>query len=117
MCALAEDLEFPLAFSHFSVDTFVVDACIEAKVEVLFNNCASNVADLIVASATVVRALWARVTLRRPAEWLAVLHEEIFLLQTNPKTCVFCNCSTCVGWVWCAVWHHDFTHYQEAVLA
>ncbi len=33
--AFAEDLEFPLALRHFGVDAFVVDAGVEAEVEVL----------------------------------------------------------------------------------
>ena len=38
VCTLAEHLEFPLALCHFGIDAFVVDACVEADVEVLFND-------------------------------------------------------------------------------
>ena len=61
-CTLAEYLVFPLSLSHFSIDAFVVDACVEAKVEVLFYDCASDVTNRCIASAAVVRALWAWVT-------------------------------------------------------
>ena len=34
---------------HFSIDAFVVDACVEAKVEVLFYDCASDVTNRCIA--------------------------------------------------------------------
>ena len=43
--SFSKDLEFPLALGDFAVDTFVVDACIKTKVEVLFNDGASDVTD------------------------------------------------------------------------
>ena len=42
---LTEDLEFPLPLCHFSIDAFVVDACVEADVEVLFYDLACDVAN------------------------------------------------------------------------
>ena len=41
--SFSEDLKFPLALGDFAVDAFVVNACIETKVEVLFNDGASDV--------------------------------------------------------------------------
>ncbi len=82
--ALAEDLEFPLAFGDFRVDAFVVDAGREAKVEVLFHDLAGNIADIRVADAGVVRPLRRRIAARREAERTAVLVEEIFLLEAEP---------------------------------
>ena len=40
--AFAEDLEFPLAFGDLGIDAFVVDASFEAKIEVLFDDRASD---------------------------------------------------------------------------
>ena len=36
--ALAEDLELPLALGHLGVDALVVDACLEAEIEVLVDD-------------------------------------------------------------------------------
>jgi hypothetical protein len=41
----AKNLIFPLALGDFAVDAFVVDACIEAKVEMFFNDGASDITD------------------------------------------------------------------------
>ena len=41
----AKHLILPLALGDFAVDAFVVDACIEAKVEMFFNDGASDITD------------------------------------------------------------------------
>ncbi len=117
LCAFAEDLEFPLTFCHFSVDAFVVDACLDAEVEVFFNDRASDVAYSFKANAAIVWALWSWVTVFWEAEWATVLVEEIFLLETDPETWIFFDRCTCIGYVRCAVWIQNIAHNEEAIVA
>ncbi|OWK26237.1 hypothetical protein AJ87_02375 [Rhizobium yanglingense] len=81
--ALAEDLEFPLALGHFGIDAFVVDASSQAEVEMLFNDFASNAADVLVADTGVVRTLRSRVTLLREAERTAILVKKYSCSKPN----------------------------------
>lgn len=54
---LTEDLPFPLTLSHFGVDAFEVNASVQSDVDVLFDDLASHVTDVLVANTGVVRAL------------------------------------------------------------
>ena len=64
--ALAEALEFPLAFSHLGIDAFVVDACVEANIKMLFNDASGDVTHRRVACATVVFTLRGRIAIVGP---------------------------------------------------
>jgi hypothetical protein len=98
--AFAEDLEFPLALGHFGVDAFVVDAGVEAEVEVLLDDLAGDVAHVLVADAGVVRALGGGITVLREAEGASVLVEEVFLLKAEPGVLDRRGCGAGVGRMW-----------------
>ncbi len=116
--AFAEDLEFPLAFGDFGIDAFVVDAGVEAEVEVFFDDLACDIADGFVAGTAVIWALRGGVSFSGETEWAAILIEEIFLLETKPCARIIEHGGAAVGWVrGGAVWHHDFAHHKSAVAA
>src|SRR4029077_8787977 len=95
--AFAEDLEFPLALGDFRVDALVVDAGGKAKVEMLFDHLARDIADISVADAGVIRPLRRRITAGRKTERTTVLVEEILLLETEPRAFVVENRGALVG--------------------
>ncbi len=110
-----EDLEFPLTFSNLSVDAFVVDTRVEAEVEVFFNDLASDVTNCFEASAAIVWALWCWIAINWEAKWLAILIHEIFLFETEPCIWIVQDGGAGVGWVRCAVWHHNLAHDEGAI--
>ena len=83
--ALAEDLEFPLALRHLGVDALVVDAGLQAQLEVFLDDLAGDVADVLEADAGVVLTLRRRIAFLREAERAAVLDQEILLLEAEPS--------------------------------
>jgi hypothetical protein len=94
----------------------VVDARSKAEIEVLFDELAGDVANILAADAGVVRPLRRRITVRGETERSAVLIEKIFLLKTEPRVGVVENGRTLVGGVWCLlIGHHDFAHHQSAI--
>ena len=116
--ALAENLELPLALGHFGVDALVVDASVEAEVEMLLDDLARDRADVAIADAGVVRALRRRVAAGREAEWAAVLVEEVLLLEAEPGAGIVENGGALVRRVrGDAVGHHHFAHHEDAVRA
>ena len=115
--ALAEDLEFPLALGDFRVDAFVVDAGEQAEVEMLFDDLAGNVADVVVADAGVIGTLRSGIAICREAERTAVLVEEVFLLEAEPRAGIVEDGRAGVGHVRRAIGVHDFAHHKRAVLA
>jgi hypothetical protein len=114
--ALAENLEFPLALRHFGVDAFVVDAGGEAKVEMLVDHLAGNVADILVADAGVIGALRRRIAARGKAERAAVLIEEVFLFETEPGAGIVENGGAHVRRMRrLAIRQHDLAHDEDAI--
>jgi hypothetical protein len=73
-----------LTLRHFGVDAFVVDAGVEAEVEVFLDKLTGNIADVLVADASIVGALRRRIAGCREAEWAAVLVEKVFLFKAEP---------------------------------
>ena len=62
----------------------MVDAGVQAQIEVFFRDLAGEVAHIGVTYARVVRTLRRRETFLREAERLAILEKEIFLLEAEP---------------------------------
>ena len=116
--ALAEDLEFPLALGHFGIDALVVDAHLEADVEVLLDDVAGDVADIGEADAAIELALTlGREATLGEAERCAVLVEEVLLLETEPGVGIVENGGAGVGRMRLAVREEDLAHDEESVLA
>ena len=114
--ALAENLELPLALRHFGVDAFVIDAGVEAEVEMLLDDLARDIADVRIADARVIGALRGRIALVREAERTTVLVEEVLLLEAEPGAGIVENGRACIGFVrGDAIRHHDFAHDEHAV--
>src|SRR5215472_1060948 len=75
-----------------------------------------DVADVVVADSGVIRALRRGIPAGRETERPAVLIEEIFLLETEPRVGIVENGRALVGGMRrLAVGHHDFAHYQHAI--
>ena len=115
--ALAEDLVFPLALGHFGVDALVVDAGVEAKVEMLLDDLTGDRAHVLVADAAVVGALRSGIAVLREAERTAILIEEVLLLEAEPKIRIVRGRGAHIGRVRRAVGEHDFAEHDESVLA
>lgn len=115
--AFTEDLEFPLTHGHFGVDAFVVDAGVEAEVEVLVHDGAADVSDVLVADTAVVSALRLRITALGEAKDVAVFFEEIFLLKSKPGVVVIEDAGAGVGGMRISIGEHHFAHDENAIFA
>ncbi len=116
--AFAENLELPLALGHFGVDAFMVDAGVKADVEMLLDDLAGDIADVLVADAGIIRALRSGITAFREAERTTVLIKEIFLLKSEPGAGIVQDRGAGVRGVRRdAVRHHHFAHDERAILA
>ncbi len=82
----------------------------------LVHHLARDIADILVADAGVVRPLRRRVAAGREAERTAVLVEEIFLLEAEPRAFIVENGGALVRCVWRhTVRHHHFAHHQRTI--
>ena len=113
--ALAEDLELPLALGDLGVDALVVDAGLEAEVEVGVDDLAGDVADVLVADAGVVLALRRREPLAREAERHAVPVEEVLLLEAEPRVGIVRDRRAAVARVRRLVGQEHLAHDERAV--
>ena len=114
--SFSENLKFPLAHSHFSVDAFVVDAGVEAEVEVLVDDGTTDVAHVLVANSAVVSTLRLGISAFRESEDVAVFFEEVFLLKSEPCVFIVEDARASVGGMRIAVGKHNFTHDEDTVL-
>ncbi len=115
--ALAEDLEFPLALGDLGVDALVIDACVQAGVDVLLDDGTGDVTDVLVADAGVVFTLWLGEAVLGPTEGTSFLDEEVFLFEAEPGVGVIDHGGAGVRGVRLAVGEHNLTHDEEAVPA
>ena len=116
--AFGEDLEFPLTFSDFRVDAFMIDASGKTEFQVFFDDFTGQAAHIFVAHTAVVRALGdTRVAVFGEAERTPALIEKIFLLKTNPQIRVVLDGSARVGGMRSAIGVQDFAKNDISVLA
>ena len=81
----------------------------------LFNDGASEIAHRGVTSTAVIFTLRIRIPRFGPTERTPVLHQEIFLLESDPETGVVRNGGSCIRGVCLAAREHHLTHYEKAV--
>src|SRR5207237_5081798 len=75
------NLELPLSGHNLGVDAGNLQSCLEAGVEVSFDDGASE--DLVGADAAVVAALGGREAARGEAEWPGAVEERVLLLDAE----------------------------------
>ena len=113
--ALAEQLVFPLTLHHFGVDAGDRQAGLEAGVEVLFDQVATDA--VLDADRAVIRSLRGRVAVLGEAEGLAVLGQRVLLLEAEPQVGVVFEAPAEVARVNRSVRREDFAHNERSVLA
>ena len=114
--AFAENLEFPLAGGHLGVDALMVDAGVQTEIEMLLDDLAGDIADILVADARVVGTLRGGITTLGEAERAAILIQEVFLLETEPGVRIVENGGAGIGDVGRAVGVVNLAHDEDAVL-
>jgi hypothetical protein len=85
---LSEDLKFPLPLGDLGIDTFMVDACMQALPEMFLGNLPSKGRHVLEANSVVIFTLGFRIPFWRKADRNSVLSEEILLLKTEPSAFV-----------------------------
>jgi len=70
---LAKNLKLPLSLGDLGIDAFMVNSGSKADVKVLFNNRASNVANILETNTGVIFTLWVRETSFRPSQGTPIL--------------------------------------------
>jgi hypothetical protein len=85
---------------------------------VLFDDLASDIADVLVAHAGIIRTLRRREPAARESEWSAVLEKEILLFESEPGVRIIRDRCAGIGRMRrLAVRHHHLAHDESAVLA
>ena len=93
----------------------MVDAGSEAEVEVLFDDFASDVADVRVADAGVIRSLRRGIAAGREAERTAVLVEEVFLLEAEPGVRIVRDGGAGIRRMRLAIGQQHFAHDERTI--
>src|ERR1700733_920475 len=116
--AFGEDLEFPLTFRDFSVDTFVVDTSSKTEIQVFVDDFTGYATHVFVAHTAVVWTLRSlRIAVFREPERTSILIEEVLLLETYPQVRVVLDGSACIRRMGGTIRVHDFAEDDATVLA
>jgi len=113
--AFAEQLEFPLTLHHFGVDTGDREARIQTRIKMFFNEIATDA--VLDAHRAIVRALRTGVTIDGEAEWAAVLHDGVFLLEAEPQVGIVFEAAATIGGVDRTIGIQHFAHDQRSIFA
>gem|GEM_PF-4061957 len=107
-----------MAFGHFGVDAFMIDAGVQTDAEMLLDNLAGNITNILGANTCIVRPLRSWIAALGEAKRPAVFIEEEFLLKSEPRARIVENGGAGIRGVRSdAVRHHNFAHDENAILS